>query len=62
MMQEIKRGSVVKLKSGGHKMVVEIIDAYGNATVRWIPVDWEGKPFAPGMQKEVIHLDCLVLA
>lgn len=56
---EFKIGSVVKLKSGGHKMVIEYIDHLGIATVRWIPVDWEGKPFSGAMLKETINVECL---
>lgn len=52
-------GDVVRLKSGGHKMTVEETHFNGQVVVRWVPVDWEGKPFAPTMQKETLSEHCL---
>lgn len=58
MTQEIKPGSVVRLKSGGHKMTVEFVTST-QATVCWNPVDWEGKPFTGALLRETIGIQCL---
>jgi len=50
-MEELKKGDIVKLKSGSLEMTVSEVDAYGGVAVVWFS---ENKLHREGLNKEVL--------